>query len=176
MRHCLVSSAKYRPCAYTPHDQMCNNTARHYIQTHAHRNSQYRCIHISTTTTLPAVLLNPNFTVLVDSFSSVTVDFAVLFVMPVMGRMSDQDTSVRLAASMCFAQLIPLAALKVSDTPLHLGVALLVVRGWVLRSFHYVHVTHLAFCIAVFQAAYCYAMDAVCMYCMAVVVLQLVRM
>ena len=60
---------------------------------------------------------------LVDSFSSVTVDFAVLFVMPVMGRMSDQDTSVRLAASMCFAQLIPLAALQVSRS--HHAISLL---------------------------------------------------
>ena len=87
-------------------------------EAHAHRHAHFTLLHLHSSIT--TLFLSPSTTVLVDSFSSVTVDFAVLFVMPVMGRMSDQDTSVRLAASMCFAQLIPLAALQVilSHTPL----------------------------------------------------------
>ena len=90
----------------------------HMYEAHAHRHAHFTLLHLPSSIT--TLFLSPSTTVLVDSFSSVTVDFAVLFVMPVMGRMSDQDTSVRLAASMCFAQLIPLAALQVilSHTPL----------------------------------------------------------
>lgn len=87
---------------------------------------------------------------LVDSFSSVTVDFAVLFVMPVMGRMSDQDTSVRLAASMCFAQLIPLAALQVSCS--HHAISLLRVHGGLSPL-------HVA-CLACFTAVQHLVLDA----------------
>lgn len=83
----------------------------HMYEAHAHRHTHITLLRLPSSIT--TLFLSPSSTVLVDSFSSVTVDFAVLFVMPVMGRMSDQDTSVRLAASMCFAQLIPLAALQV---------------------------------------------------------------
>ena len=39
--------------------------------------------------------------------------YAVLLVMPTLGRMSDQDTYVRLMASHCFANLVTLIAMEV---------------------------------------------------------------
>ena len=39
--------------------------------------------------------------------------YVVLLVMPVMGRMSDQDKHVRLMASRCFANLVTLMPLEV---------------------------------------------------------------
>ena len=119
--------------------------ARTHTRTHAHIPSHHHCT--------PAVLLDLSSSVLVDSFSSVTVDFAVLFVMPVMGRMSDQDTSVRLAASMCFAQLIPLAALQVSCPHLRRCATV----GGARQSAGPVpgHVAHLACCGTVFDTGYC---------------------
>lgn len=40
--------------------------------------------------------------------------YVVLLVMPVMGRMSDQNEQVRLMASRCFANLVTLMPLEVS--------------------------------------------------------------
>ena len=42
------------------------------------------------------------------------LSYVVLLVIPVMARMSDQDCSVRLMASHCFASLITLVPLEVS--------------------------------------------------------------
>ena len=43
------------------------------------------------------------------------VPYIVLLVVPVLGRMSDQDQAVRLMATQCFATLIRLMPLEVSD-------------------------------------------------------------
>lgn len=42
--------------------------------------------------------------------------YVVLLAMPVLGRMSDQDDSVRLMASQCFAKLVALIPLEVNPT------------------------------------------------------------
>jgi TATA-binding protein-associated factor len=59
-----------------------------------------------------------------ERFSNIILDFSVMFIMPVLGCMSSQDSHIRLLASLCFAQLIPLAALQVQtehvELPHHL--------------------------------------------------------
>ena len=44
------------------------------------------------------------------------IPYLVLLVVPVMGRMSDQDQSVRLLAAQCFASLIRLMPLEVNQS------------------------------------------------------------
>ena len=44
------------------------------------------------------------------------VPYIVLLVVPLLGRMSDQVDSIRLTATQCFATLIRLMPLEVSDS------------------------------------------------------------
>ncbi len=54
---------------------------------------------------------------LVEGLGVDIVPYIVLLVVPVMGRMSDQDQSVRLLATQCFASLIRLMPLEVRNEP-----------------------------------------------------------
>ena len=51
-----------------------------------------------------------------DSLGVDMIPYLVLLVVPVMGRMSDQDQSVRLLAAQCFASLIRLMPLEVNQS------------------------------------------------------------
>lgn len=51
---------------------------------------------------------------IVDALSMQCIPYLVLMVVPVLGRMTDQDLSVQIMASQCFASLIKLMPLEVS--------------------------------------------------------------
>lgn len=50
---------------------------------------------------------------IVDALSVKSLPYLVLIVVPVLGRMTDQDISVQMMASQCFASLIKLMPLEV---------------------------------------------------------------
>ena len=70
-------------------------------------------------------------TCVVDALSADVVPYIVLLVVPVLSRMSDQDESVRLMASQCFATLIKLLPLEVRYT--HNSVSHVII-GYTYRS------------------------------------------
>ena len=57
--------------------------------------------------------------------------YVVLLVMPVMGRMSDQNEEVRLMASRCFANLVTLMPLEVSAVCVCMCVCVLCIEGYI---------------------------------------------
>jgi len=54
--------------------------------------------------------------VIIDCLGISIVPYVALLVLPVLGRMSDQNDSVRLMATSCFASLVRLMPLDVSDS------------------------------------------------------------
>lgn len=50
---------------------------------------------------------------IVDQLSLKCIPYLVLMVVPVLGRMTDQDLSIQMMASQCFASLIKLMPLEV---------------------------------------------------------------
>lgn len=59
--------------------------------------------------------LNVRLTVIIEQLSVDIIPFIVLLIVPVLGRMSDHDQSVRLMSTNVFATLIRLLPLEVSN-------------------------------------------------------------
>ena len=83
------------------------------------------CIRICTRTLVALCVLCPSTqtfhllvlceTGLLDGIGIELLCYVVLLMMPVLGRMSDQEREVRLMASRCFASLVTLMPLEVSE-------------------------------------------------------------
>jgi hypothetical protein len=81
---------------------------------------------------------------LVETLDESILPYVIFLLVPVLGRMSDPDNPVRLAAANCFAQLIKLVPLEVSMHHRHMVITSLMTNGilgwysrstWLLRRF-----------------------------------------